>query len=262
MRLISGASGSGTSPTAPTPFAIYYGWLSSVNGAEGQVVRVAQAFEGYRLAVLGDDTVTAAGDPIAPAAIATLRARGTAVYGYVSLGMTHSEPALPPDELRLRLRRWRAVGAGGVLLDCAGHDYGVRRGRLDETVSVAHVFGMSVLVNAWEPDDVLQGSRTLGPGDGYLGENDVCAGGTIQTPDDYGAKLACIVAHRDVLGIDLFATASAPREQLTPRLARQILGLLAPYRLDWLFLGDPVYGAADDWLGPAALLMGHTPPTR
>ena len=81
--------------TSPRPFAVYYGWPSDVNGAGGDVAAAIAAFAPYRVVIFGDDTVTPAGDPKAPAILAGVAARGGQPYGYVSIGVTHGEPTTP-----------------------------------------------------------------------------------------------------------------------------------------------------------------------
>lgn len=240
------------------PFAVYYGWPSDVNGAGGDVRRAIEAFRGLRVVVLGDDTATAIGDPLAGPVMAGIAAGGGSPYGYVSVGVTHGEPDHPLAELEARMDQWCRLGAHGVLVDCAGADYGVSRTRFDAVVRYAHTCGLRVLANAWNPDDVLAGSATMGPGDGYLGENDVLSGGRFLDPRTYEPKLARMAAYRAQLGITLYATATSPDPRDGDALAERVLRPLASHGVGLFQLTDPVYSAADNVLvGPPAVLASR-----
>jgi len=226
-----------------------------VNGADGDVTRAVAAFRGLTVVVLGDDTVTPAGDPRAADVMAGIAAQGGASYGYVTVGVTHGEPAHPLAELSARITAWRRLGAQGVLVDCAGADYGVTRARFDAVVRRVHAEGMHVLANAWEPDDVLAGSTTLGPGDGYLGENDVLSDGRFGDPRVYGPKLARMAAYRADRGVTLYATATTRDLGDAERLTRRALAALAACDVDAFQLTDPLYSAADDVLTPPSAAL-------
>ena len=240
------------------PFAVYYGWPSDVNGAGGDVRRAVAAFRGFRVVVLGDDTATPIGDPLAGPVMAGIAAGGGSPYGYVSVGVTHGEPDHPLTELQARMDSWCRLGAHGVLVDCAGADYGVSRARFDAVVRYAHGCGLRVLANAWDPDDVLAGSATMGPGDGHLGENDVLSDGRFLDPRAYEPKLARMAAHRAELGITLYATATSRDLRDVDALAARVLGPLVACGIDAFQLTDPLYSAADNVLvAPPAVLAGR-----
>lgn len=75
------------------------------------------------------------------------------LFGYVDLGVTTSN--FSPAAMESKAKKWKALGANGIFLDDAGYDYGVSRARLNQTVNAVHRLGMSVFVNAWNPDDVM-----------------------------------------------------------------------------------------------------------
>lgn len=243
-----GAGAATMNAPAVRPFAIYYGWPSYVNGARGKVARAVAAFDGYGMVVFGDDTVTEEGDPLAVPIMAGVAARGGVPYGYVSVGVGDGEPNLSLPELRERLDAWRRLGTQGVLLDCAGADYGVTRARFDAVVRYAHSLGLSVLANAWSPDDVLARSATMGPGDGYLGENDVLSDGRFLSPATYKPKLAKMAEHKARLGITLYETATSRDLQQADALTAQVLAALRGYQIDAFHLTDPVYSCKDNVL--------------
>ncbi|MDR6413416.1 hypothetical protein [Pseudarthrobacter sulfonivorans] len=245
--------------SAVRPFAIYYGWPSYVNGANGKVGKAVGAFEGYGVVVFGDDSATSEGDPLTAPIMAGVAARGGEPYGYVTVGVSDGEPNHSLDELRARLEAWRRLGARGVLLDCAGADYGVSRARFDAVVQYTHSLGMHVLANAWNPDDVLAGSRTMGPGDGYLGENDVLSDGRFLSPATYQPKLAKMAKYKAKLGITLYETSTSWDLQHADALTAQVLAALKDYPIDALQLSDPQYCCLDNVLisPPAALRTGQ-----
>jgi hypothetical protein len=235
-------------PPSVQPFAIYYGWPSYVNGAKEKLERAVAAFDGYRIVVFGDDTATPEGDALAAPIMAGVAARGGVPYGYITVGVGDGEPNHSLEELRQRLDSWRRLGAGGVLVDCAGADYGVSRARFDAVVRYAHSIGLRVLANAWEPDDVLARSRTMGPGDGYLGENDVLSDGRFLSPATYRPKLAKMAAHKANLGISLYETATTYDLEHADVLTAQVLQALKGHPIDAFHLNDPVYSSANNFL--------------
>ncbi|WP_461187465.1 hypothetical protein [Arthrobacter sp. Z4-13] len=254
--------GPGITPSNPSvirPFAIYYGWPSYVNGAHGNVTRAIKAFDGYGVVVFGDDTATPAGDPLAAPIMEGVAARGGVPYGYVTVGVGDGEPNHSLNELRERLDVWHRLGARGVLIDCAGADYGVSRARFDAVVNYIHSLGLSVLANAWNPDDVLARSVTMGPGDGYLGENDVLSDGQFLAPVTYKPKLAKMAAYKARLGITLYETATSFDLQYADALTAQVLAALQGNHIDAFHLSDPVYSSADNVLikPPAVLAVGQ-----
>ncbi len=241
------------------PFAVYYGWPSSVNGADGDVGRAIAAFDGLRAVVFGDDCATSVGDALAGPIMAGIVARGGAPYGYVSVGVTHGEPNHPLEELHARIDAWCRLGARGLLIDCAGADYGVSRARFDAVVRYPHTYGLHVLSNAWDCDDVLAASETLGPGDGYLGENDVLCDGQLLDPRTYEPKLARMARYKADLGVTLYATATTRDPRRGHVLADRVLTVLRTYGVDAFQLTDPLYSAADNVLAaPPAALAGRS----
>jgi hypothetical protein len=253
-----GTAGHPEQAAAIRPFAIYYGWPSYVNGARGDVARAVAAFDGYGVVVFGDDTATEEGDPLAAPIMAGVAARGGDPYGYVTLGVSDGEPHHSLAELRERIDAWRRLGARGMLLDCAGADYGVTRARFDAVVQYVHSLGLHVLANAWDPDDVLARSATMGPGDSYLGENDVLSDGRFLAPAIYRPKLARMAAYKARLGITLCETATSRDLQYAGTLAEQVLAVLQRYNIDAFHLTDPVYSSADNVLiRPPGVLAGR-----
>lgn len=252
----SGSTRANSSPVRP--FAIYYGWPSYVNGAHGDIAKAVAAFDGYGVIVFGDDTATPEGDPATAPIMAGVAARGGEPYGYITLGVIDGEPNHSMEELRDRLDIWCRLGVQGMLLDCAGADYGVSRARFDAVVKYAHLLGLRVLANAWNPDDVLARSRTMGPGDSYLGENDVLSDGQFLSPQTYRPKLAKMAGYKARLGISLYETATSRDLQHADVLAAEVLAALDGYGIDAFHLTDPLYSCVDNVLirPPSVLAAG------
>lgn len=230
----------------PLPLAIYYGWPSAVNGSNGTLSEALQVFRPFSVVALGGDTVERQGDPLARTLVPALQAGGVRTFGYASIGMEAGEPAHTLDVLRYLTGRWKSFGVSGILLDCVGVDYGVTRARFDAAVGLAHSCGLSVIANAWDPDDVLRGRSTLGPSDGYLGENDVMQDGELQDPSVYDAKLLKMTQYRASLGVELFATVTYNVDGGIPLGSERMLSVLRRYRLDYVQCTDPLYGAANN----------------
>lgn len=232
----------------PPPIAFYYGWPGEVNGAAGHLERAAGAFGGYECVVLGEGNVLAGADPAVAALVPRL---GPRARGYVDLGVTHGSRAWPMAKLVALMTAWRDLGATGVMLDCAGSDYGVSRHRFVGAVDAAHEMGLSVIANSWRPDDVLSGASPLGPGDAYLGENLVLTRGRWAPPPTAHAKLEAMAEGRRKLGIRLLATATAAADRVREAcLLERLEAALSPYRLDGLAITDPRYSATTNHLAP------------
>lgn len=234
------------------PFGIYYGWPSAVNGAAGDPVAAVSAFlaSGYPLVVLGADNALPSGDPHAPAIIAGLRHGGVAVYGYVAIAAHSVAPVLSLSDMDRRLRAWSALGASGVLLDCAGYDFGVTRERFRAVIALVRAHGLRPLVNAWRPADVLGGATPLREGDGYLGENTVLSRGVWQEPAAYEAKLSSMLFFKRALGIELFEVATTDSVEGRTQMVQRLQRTLEPYEVDCVQLTDPMYSSTTNLLLP------------
>ena len=141
---------------------VYYGWPSCLNGGGHPVADLDR----YRYVVLGAGLE----DPTHPDHEPTRRIIGKTVakvFGYIDLGVSSSN--LPLRQVRRSARRWRRMGAVGVLLDDFGYDYGVTRRRQNRAVRSAHRLGLPVIANCWDPEDAMLGP--LGPNDFLLMES-------------------------------------------------------------------------------------------
>jgi hypothetical protein len=231
--------------------AIYDGWPSDVNGAGGNLAQAVASFAGFDVAVFGEGNVLPRGDPLAAAVIAGAAAGGSVCYGYINLATRGVVRPWSIDQIGRHADSWRSIGAAGLFFDCAGRDYGTTRQRFEAAVAAGQQRGMPVIANAWDPDDVLAGGSPLGPGDGYLGENDVLEGGRFQPATRYTVKLEKMASYRQSMGVALYETATV-RAGLDGAaravLAARVRAILMPYQIDAFQLTDPHYGAADNRL--------------
>lgn len=232
----------------PPPVAFYYGWPGQVNGAAGDLPRALRSFAGYDCVVLGEGNVLPGADPTVPELVPLLAPRA---WGYVDLGCSHGSRNWSMPQLVCLARAWRALGAAGVLFDCAGSDFGVSRRRFIDAVAAAHELGLSVIANAWRPADILSGASPLGPDDGYLGENLLLSEGRWLDAAGVRTKLRVMLEGRCRLGVRLLATATAPVGRIREaRLLERVERALAPYELDGLAITDPRYSASNNRLAP------------
>lgn len=154
------------------PFLIYYGWIPKNHE---RLVRLKNKMSGYPIIVLGSGDEWRSSGDLAPTRWLISAMSHTVFYGYVDIGVTGSQPDHQLGYIQRSLVAWHNIGALGVLLDCAGPDYGVSPMRLREVVALAHHDHLKVLVNSWNPGAVL--GVGLRPGDGWLAENWVIAAG-------------------------------------------------------------------------------------
>ena len=137
----------------PGKLLIYYGWPSAIDGANGDVAAASRSFEPFDWIVLGDGLQDPKHGDHAKTKqiIATIGRSPRKVFGYVPIG--RKGPNLSVEEIRRRVLAWKAIGARGVLLDEFGYDFDVTRQRQNDAVQAVHDAGLTVLANAWNPDD-------------------------------------------------------------------------------------------------------------
>jgi len=139
---------------------IFYGWPSCVNGGH------PEDFDRYDYVILGAGLE----DPKHPDNGNTGRIicdTSATVFGYIDAGWSTSRLTL--RYMRRQMRRWDQMGAHGVLLDDFGFGYKMSKRRQQRCVDAAHSFGLSVIVNVWEP--VTGMAVNLGPLDFLLCES-------------------------------------------------------------------------------------------
>lgn len=200
----------------PKKLAIYYGWPSSVN-ATHNVSGATQVFDDYDLVVFGSGLE----DPshsdhqntkdIIDGSVAD-------IFGYV-------DATLSKTTIENKVDQWVVMGGSnkliaGIFFDQFGFDFGLNRQKQNHIVDYVHCKGLSVFVNAWEPDDVFkmtQGMSThLTTGDYYLAVPHYVINGVWQDVNDwetksdkmacykaqYGTSMACITTTTTTIGFD------------------------------------------------------------
>jgi hypothetical protein len=262
----------GATRLAPARLAIYYGYPSLINGASGNVDRAVAVFADYDVIVLGDGLQFADVNPrrLPPgpgveehrrtrAIIERLRTRSSAVrvYGYIDLGNSQK---LSIEEIQNRARQWASIGSTGIFLDEAGYDFGVTRERQNAVVDFVHSLGLSVFVNAFNPDDVFSAAATplnavgggnpgaaptrLGPNDAFLLESFQVRLGELDNWPTWSARAKAAVNHRERFKSKVFAvtTTTAASERAAAALYSYAWWSAAIWGLDGFGWGEPDFG--------------------
>ncbi|HZU07455.1 MAG TPA: hypothetical protein VFB73_15940 [Chloroflexota bacterium] len=199
--------------TRARPFALYYGWPSAVNGADGDIAAAAATFARYAVVILGDGLQRDDHPDHARTAAIMRRLQElgtTRVFGYVDLGV-HTQN-LPLDTILQSAQAWQRLGATGIFLDDAGADFGVDAARRDAAVGGIRRLGLRVILNAHAPDDAFRGQVALGPGDGYLFEAFQVADGHVQPAPLAFAKADRVLALALASGAAVYAVATGPAD--------------------------------------------------
>jgi len=200
--------------------AIYYGWPSAVNDCADLECAI-NVFKQFRVLIFGDglehndhgdhdNTVNIINALHTPP-------NNTTIYGYIDLGISTSD--LPIATVKQYVDEWLNLGADGIFLDDAGWDFQVNRSRLIEAVEYIHEKDMVVILNAWNPDDVLSGAYNeaynpdslptpLQAGDGYLSESYQITQGECQDLSAWATKADKCLDYKNNLGISIYAVAT------------------------------------------------------
>jgi hypothetical protein len=216
-------------PRIPARLAIYYGYPSLVNGANGDVEKAASVFSVYDVVVLGDgiefrDQESGRfppGDPEehqkALRIIAAVRNRSTRTrfYGYVCLGEIPSaereRTSLTPKQLEERIRLWKEMGVAGIFLDEAGYDFPVvTRERQNMAVRIIHDLGLRAFLNAYFLDHLFSADDKL-----------PYASGTAKNPK----HLPPLLDERDMFLLESFQVNNGTYESVSAWRARLNQGL-------------------------------------
>jgi len=146
----------------PAPLLIYYGWPSCINGGH------PEDFDRYAYVVLGAGLE----EPDHPDHAITQRIiKDTSawVYGYIDVGVTTNNYTV--RRIRRSMKRWRRMGAVGVMLDDFGFGYRVTKQRQRRCIDAAHALGLSVICNIWNPLTDLDREAGLNVSDFLLCES-------------------------------------------------------------------------------------------
>jgi len=199
--------------------AIFYGWPSAVNNCPDLDCAIA-TFSQYRIVILGGglEHLTHGDHEQTKTIISALHSQPDliTVYGYIDLGLTTSN--LSMENINLYADEWKTMGADGIFFDDAGWDFEVGRARLNQAVECPHNHGMNVIVNAWNPDDVLSDTyhetynpdnlpTQLQPGDGYLYESYQISQGRYQDFNLWAEKADKCLTYKNTQGIKIYCVA-------------------------------------------------------
>ena len=271
--------------TAVARLAIYYGYPSLVNGANGDVEKAARVFSSYDVVILGDglefpDKQFArypTGEPEerekALKIIAAVRNRGarTRFYGYVCLGeipfRKGQKISLTPEQLEERVHLWKQMGVAGIFLDEAGYDFAVvTRERQNMAVRIIHQFGLSAFMNAYFVDHLFSlednlpyavgGAKNpehlpplLDRRDLFLLESFQVRNGNYESAPEWQARVDLALEYRQRYGARIFSTTTTTDEE--PFSAEKFnyawwTALL--YDLDGFSWGEPNFAALSNAL--------------
>ena len=237
----------------PRPLLIYYGSLPTAPTPQALATLDAR-FAGYQLVVLHSGLENPGNSSAAVVSALVQKLPAVSFYGYLALGVTHGEPNYALAQIDTDLARWRQLGVSGVLLDTAGHDYGVSTTRLGAAMMKAHQLGLRVIVNAYRPQDVL--AAPWGPDDLYLAENWAYAEGQVVGPR--AAYTLHSLYALEMRGVQVAATATTaagwPFSRSTLAFALTLTLAKVP-GVRWVAVAGPNYSSTSGAVLPEAVLQ-------
>eukprot|EP00128_Syssomonas_multiformis_P014587 Colp12_sorted_trinity150504_noHs@3909 len=168
---------------------VYYGWPSCLNGLDGRMDKLVEAYSKYEYIIFGAGLEEEShGDHKNTKTIISKLSDAVFVFGYIDLGVSTYNYTMP--EIRRRIKAWKQMGVQGIFFDDFGFDFDVNRDRQNEAIAAVHAEGLKVCANAWNSADVFVTSTdlksnpsatriNLKPGDFYLVESYVIIEGSI-----------------------------------------------------------------------------------
>ena len=281
--------------TVSARLAIYYGYPSLINKANGDVEKAASAFSAYDVVVLGDglefpdrqSVRYPPGDPEEHQKVLNIisavrnRKSGTRFYGYVCLGDIPSpkgeKMALTPAQLEERMRLWKQMGVAGIFLDEAGYDFSVvTRERQNMAVKIIHELGLSAFMNAYFLDHLFSLEDKLPYADGtaknpehlpplldrrdlFLLESFLVRNGNYESVSEWQARLNLALKYRRRYGAQIFATTTTTeQEPFSAEEFNYAWWTAQLYDLDGFGWGEPNFAALSNALPDRRCSSGST----
>ncbi|CAF2856563.1 unnamed protein product [Rotaria sp. Silwood2] len=197
----------------PKRLGIYYGWPSVVDSANGNLTAAIITFSQFDLIVFGDRlSVSSHGDHVnTQTIIQSLNSIGKLTFGYIDLGVTTKNLSIL--QMQTTVDDWVTMGIQGIFWDDAGYDFNVTRSRQNTMISYCHALNLRVMINAWDPDDVMSGSSMLlDSRDIYLLESYLISNGTYQDLAAWKIKADKCLSYSNLYGISMatVSTSSTP----------------------------------------------------
>ncbi|CAF4754314.1 unnamed protein product [Rotaria sp. Silwood2] len=147
--------------------------------------------------------------------------------------------------MRTAVDGWRAMGANGIFWDDAGFDYLVTRQRQSNMIKYSHSKHMSVIMNAWNPDDIFNGTNVqLHSNDIYLLESYLVSNGQYLSLTDWKIKADKCVKYQKRFGTKM-ACLSTP---MTNDQFTQTWFGTAIYNFDYFQATEITYSASNNQL--------------
>ncbi|CAF4414574.1 unnamed protein product, partial [Rotaria sp. Silwood2] len=140
---------------APKRLGYYHAWPSTVQGARGNITAAIATFSQFDLLVFGNDLANVWHNDHnnTRTIISSLNVMGKSVYGYIDMGVTTKNLSI--SEMKKIVDDWAKIGAKGIMWAYADYGYGVTCIRQATMISYCHSSNMSVMMHAWNPDDVF-----------------------------------------------------------------------------------------------------------
>jgi hypothetical protein len=281
MTILTGAALSTawafTPPQTPARLAIYYGYPSLVNGANGDIAKAVAAFSLYDVVVFGDgleftdhqSSRTAQGDPAEHQKLVQIIAgmkrlnSGVRIYGYVPLGEYQH---LSDSDIQQRIGLWKQMGVAGIFLDEGSYDFGnVDRARQNKAVNYVHQQGLSAFMNGYFPDHIFSlendplysKGKNKNPGhtppalnatDLYLLESFQIREGAYDDPAQWQDRMKKVLDYRKKYGTQMFAITTAGNKSFDAQKLNYGWWSAWMNDLDGFGWGEPNFSASDNLL--------------
>jgi uncharacterized protein with GYD domain len=241
----------------PKRLAIYYGYPSLVEGADGSVSHAVRVFGEYDVIVFGDglelgstsnDPGLQQEEPLVGQIVSRLhvRPRRPAIYGYIDLGRSQQ---LLDTEIVRRVDAWKRLGADGIFFDEAGKDFGVTAARRSTAVRAVHERGLSAFMNAFNPDDLFDkdagrssSPADLGERDALLVESFAVENGVVQARDRVAKRAAAAFKWRERTGVRVYAVTTTVSGRFDASSVVYAERLAADLGVDAFGWGEPNFG--------------------